>query len=146
MAVRISERGTRVGFKSPQIDFLETLDFVKGLWARLAYASHLRDDEGEYVHWGLIRCHGGDAARAAMREGHEAVYAELLRTSILKSASELQTSATSAGVKAGEYIERFRNHENLYIPTSMLKNTRRHFTSVVEGLRSLLQNAEHLDA
>lgn len=117
---------------------------MKGLWARLAYVAHLRDDKGEYMHWGLMRCHGDDSARSAIREVHEGVYAELLRTPVSQSLKELRTSALAAGQKSYDYIERFGADETDYVPTSMLKRTQRHFLTVVATLRTLLQHDESL--
>jgi len=146
LGVPISERRTTATFKTARTDLLESVGLVKGLWARLDYAARLRDQNGEYAHWGLMRCHGADTAQSAMREVHESVYAELLRTPISRSLRELTISATSMGQKSKDYIARFETGGFGYVPSSMLRGTQRHFATLVGGLRSLLQADEHPDA
>ena len=119
---------------------------VRGLWAKLAYVARLRDQKGEYQHWGLMRCHGSDQARSAMREVHEQVYAELLRSPFPRSLEELNLSAAWMRQSNRDYIERFDVIDTGYIPASMVKRTQRHFRALVEGLQTLLRASQHRGA
>ena len=67
-----------------------TLSAISGLLSRLAYMTSLRDEQGNYHHWGLARTHGDAAAAEAMRRAHMEVLAEVLRTPLSQLMREVE--------------------------------------------------------
>lgn len=67
-----------------------TLSAISGLLSRLAYISSLRDEQGNYRHWGLARTHGDAAAAEAMRRAHLDLLEEVLRTPLCQLMRELE--------------------------------------------------------
>ncbi len=76
-----------------------TLSAISGLLPRLAYMTCLRDEQGDYRHWGLERTHGAAAAAEAMRRAHLEVVAEVLRTPLSQLMREVEdTQQVALGV------------------------------------------------
>jgi hypothetical protein len=71
-----------------------TLSAIEGVLSRLAYVIRLRDENGEYRHWGLARIHGPAAASQAVRSAHSEVLSEVLRTPLSQLMKELDDRPT----------------------------------------------------
>ncbi|MGA2961130.1 MAG: hypothetical protein ABSD96_05610 [Candidatus Korobacteraceae bacterium] len=67
-----------------------TLSAIPGLLSRLAYITSLRDEKGNYRHWGLARTHGTAAATEAMCRAHLEVLTEVLRTPLPQLMREVE--------------------------------------------------------
>ena len=63
---------------------------------RLRYIAGLRNKDGKYEHWGLTRTHGDAAAQAAMRQAHQEIILELLRTPVRDLARQEALSSKAA--------------------------------------------------
>jgi len=51
---------------------LTTLEAVSGYLRKLEYLAGLREDKGEYSHWGFRKVHGETSARKAFNTAHRA--------------------------------------------------------------------------
>jgi hypothetical protein len=67
-----------------------TLSGIPGLLSRLAYITGLRDEEGNYRHWGLARMHGTAAAEDAMRRAHMELLTQMLRMPLVQLMREVE--------------------------------------------------------
>lgn len=67
-----------------------TLSGIPGLLSRLVYVIGLRDENGNYRHWGLARTHGTIAASEAMGRAHLELLTEVLRTPLPRLMQELE--------------------------------------------------------
>ncbi|MGH9649198.1 MAG: hypothetical protein ACRD3I_01880, partial [Terriglobales bacterium] len=66
-----------MAFLSASEDFLTTtLAALPGVWGKLQYLSGLRNEAGDYDHWGLTRLHGEAAVQRALGEAHRDVFLE----------------------------------------------------------------------
>ncbi|MBI3209334.1 MAG: hypothetical protein HYZ37_10605 [Candidatus Solibacter usitatus] len=67
-----------------------TLQQIPSLFGRLVYLSSLRDpNSGEYAHHGLAVKFGAEGAAAALRESHEAAFADWLQLGLEGQKREL---------------------------------------------------------
>lgn len=67
---------------SPEEDFVSrTLAHIPGIFGRLKYVAGLRDADGEYRHWGLIRSYG-EKAESVCRAAHEKLLLDILETPV----------------------------------------------------------------
>lgn len=63
-------------------DFVgSTLSSLPNKTARLQFVSKMKTPEG-YVHWGLAKLYGKDAAQSAVAEAHSQIFEEVLTTPI----------------------------------------------------------------
>ena len=67
-----------------------SLSAIPGLLSRLAYIASLRDEEGNYRHWGLARTHGSAAATEAMGRAHLEVLTKVLCTPLSQLMREVE--------------------------------------------------------
>ncbi len=122
-------------FLSAGEDFCyRTLAAVPGALPKLAYLARLRDQQGQYRHWGMNRTYGEKAAAAAMAEAHTQVWLEVLRTPIPKLFAQL--SAMDPGTRRAVLAE-LRNCQRLCHPVDLGGGALRHFNSVLLALEHL---------
>jgi hypothetical protein len=116
-------------------DFMKTLTRLPGLFGKICYLSALRNEAGEYEHWGLVRTHGSEAAVESMRTAHKIIFSEVLRSSLRKLCSEIE----AAGVQQMHAREELRADA---VPPGTGKAPRLHFNAVVEAVLALVE-AQH---
>src|SRR6266404_1688854 len=68
--------------KSAKDDIVRTLSCVPGLFGKLCYLAMLRNEGGDYEHWGLNKTHGAELASASMHTAHKIIFTEVLRSPI----------------------------------------------------------------
>ncbi len=85
-----------------------TLSAIPELLSRLAYITSLRDKEGTYCHWGLVRTHGSAAATEAMGHAHLEVLTKVLRTPLSQLMREVEDTS-----KSGSGRQRFCSRNRL---------------------------------
>jgi hypothetical protein len=76
--------------KSADEDLALTLDSVAGTLTRLEYLAGLLNGKGAYLHWGLERKHGANAAQLALMEAHQTLVAQVLRTPLHRLLQEVE--------------------------------------------------------
>ena len=114
-------------------DFVSrTLASLPGLLARLVYLGSLRDDAGDYRHWGMSKTFGQASASEALAQAHAEAWLEVLRTPIPALFAETQDS------EMGNEI--WRGQPEQLAPLNVSGGTQRHFNSILLAL-SLLSPA-----
>ena len=87
-----------------------TLPNLRGGLSKLVYLSSTRDyNTGEYHHDGLALEYGPEAAQRALAQCHEAVFQELLYTSLSGLVEELSAYIESTGAEKEKVLESWRH-------------------------------------
>lgn len=118
--------------KSAQDDIVKTLSFVPGLFGKICYLAALRNDSGEYDHWGFNKTHGAELATASMHTAHRIIFTEVLRLPVSRLCSEVENVS----------VERCRKDQELRthaIPQGTGKGPRLHFNAVVAAVSALAE-------
>lgn len=116
-------------------DFVgKTLASLPGLLARLVYLGSLRDDAGDYRHWGMSRTFGQRGASEALAQAHAETWLEVLRTPIPALLAETQDLEMGS--------ETWRGQPEKLTPSEVSAGTRRHFNSILLALSLLSQAAK----
>ena len=118
-------------FLSAYEDFVvRTLASLRGGLARLVYLGSLRNDSGDYCHWGMSRTFGQSRTSEALAQAHAEAWFEVLRTPIpALFAEDLEMGS-----------ETWRGQREKLTPPEVSGATKRHFNSVLLAL-SLLSRA-----
>ena len=124
-------------FMSPSDDFRNgTLSAVPGTLAKLEYLASLRQQDGDYFHWGLARIHGKETANEVIGAAHTDVFASVLRTPIRALWAEAASRAEEQNEAVGDYLREFAESGEALVPKE-LQGGVRHFRSVLLALCSL---------
>jgi hypothetical protein len=115
-----------------------TLGAFAGALEKLAYLASLRDEAGQYRHWGMSRTYGEQAA-AALAEAHTQVWIEVLRTPIPELLRQLGGMETTA--RAAVMVE-VKNYRRLSCPADLSGGAVRHFNSVLLALECLSRSLD----
>src|SRR3954463_9299031 len=79
-------------------DFIRTLNAVPGIVGQLCYIARLRNEDGGYDHWGLIKTHGPEQATDSIITAHKIIFREVLRAPMGRLCSEI-ASKENEGVR-----------------------------------------------
>ena len=120
---------------SAKNDVMRTLNFVPGLFGKICYLAALRNDSGEYEHWGFSRTHGAELASGSMHTAHRVIFTEVLRSPLLDLCSDLEP----AGV---EQCQKRPELQAQAVPAGTGKGPRLHFNAVVAAVSALVE-AQH---
>jgi|SRR5580698_3169346 hypothetical protein len=115
-----------------------TLRAIAGCLRKLEYVGGLRNQEGTYTHWGLVRVHGERTAEKALAEAHRELLSEVLSTPLRNLEQDAAESSELAGVPAKLYLERLTGRSSQLLPTNPGAGSARHLSSVLHALSSLL--------
>ncbi len=146
--VRLHRRGfvgesNHVALKSAVEDFESTtLCAIPGLLAKLHYIAGLHDGRGNYLHWGMGRTHGEEAAQRAIRASHAAVLTQVLRTPLRDLDEDLRRSASGRQLTAEAFLASLQKRARQALPERALPAAERHFNSVLDALSALLESPE----
>ncbi len=114
-------------------DFVvRTLAALPGLLARLVYLGSLRNDAGDYCHWGMARTFGASSTSEALAQAHSEAWLEVLRTPI--------PSLFAQDLELGS--ETWRGQREKLTPPEVSGGTKRHFNSILLALSLLSQAAK----
>jgi hypothetical protein len=116
-----------------------TLGAFPGPLEKLAYLARLRDEAGQYRHWGMSRTYGEQAAAAAMAEVHAQVWIEVLRTPVPELLRQLGRMGTTTRAAV---IEELKNYRRRSCPTELSGGAVRHFNSVLLALECLSRSLD----
>lgn len=119
-----------------------TLSAVPGVLGKLRYVAHLCNSSGGYLHWGLEKVHGRDAAEKAILSSQRTLVARILRTPLRDLADDLQRSATGAEMKDFEFLSILERPLRDDLPVQNFRASEKHFRSVLHILSALAQNRE----
>ncbi|MFZ0802259.1 MAG: hypothetical protein WBQ09_06025 [Terriglobales bacterium] len=115
-----------------------TLRAIAGCLRKLQYVAGLRNKEGTYTHWGLIRVHGDTTAEKAFAQAHRTLLSEVLSTPLRNLERDAEQSSELAGVPAKSYLEQLSGESSSLLPPSPGAGSERHLNSVLHALSSLL--------
>jgi hypothetical protein len=128
---------------APEDLWRHTISQIPTVFGRLVYLSSLRNDNtGQYEHHGFAQTYGSDAADRAMRESHEAAFAEWLSFDLLRQKSDLQEYFYSLGGELRRLVEvwlRLAPYRG-YVPTAVRVTDRALFQADLETLLQLFTN------
>jgi len=122
---------------SPAEDFSKTLSAIAGTLGKLRYLAGLRQGNGEYFHWGMVRRHGEANANRAIAQVHTDLFLVTLRTPIQTLWEETMSVAEGHSANLKEYLEELLEQRESLLPAQLEGGAERHFNSVLLGLCSL---------
>lgn len=128
--------------KNAKEDLAGTLDSVAGTLTRLEYLAGLLNADGAYLHWGLDRRHGKEAAQAALIEAHEELLARVLRTPLQELLREVESVAAPRGLTPSAYLEQLLRSVEHLLPSRQPAGARRHLGSALHALSRLTRQSE----
>ena len=120
---------------------IRTLKHLPGALARLLYLVTLRDDDGNYSHWGMARVFGDEASMQAAREAHKEAFNEILRTPLQKLWSELVNPVKGDAHVPEVQLRELATAGRRLIPEGCSEAAECHFSSVLHALRELGQSS-----
>jgi hypothetical protein len=113
-----------------------TLRGFAGIVAKLDYLSSVREGTS-YVHWGLARVYGQNAAQEALAQAHHFIFSEVLRTPLHDLVEDLEECSIRVGLTPSAYLKQLRNSSHKLVPGHPGCASARHFSSVLYALSSL---------
>jgi hypothetical protein len=119
-----------------------TIARIPGTWRKLQYLAGLRSDKGGYVHWGLERVHGSEAAQDAFQEVHKTLVKTILRTRLSTLQDDLEQSSEADAISPTSYASKLTGNLSQLLPSGSPREARLHLFSVLETL-SLLATHKH---
>lgn len=130
-----------MALRSPLEDFESTsLGAIPGLLGKLHYLAGLHDGRGGYSHWGMVRVHGEEAARRAIRTLHAAVLAQVLRAPLRVLDEDLKGSASSAQTTSAEFLLSLKQLGPQVLPERPVEASEKHLMAVLHALSVLVAN------
>jgi hypothetical protein len=127
-----------MAFLSAQDDFRKnTLEALPNSLKRLDYLAQLRENAGDFSHWGLERVHGKEEAQQAMRLAFERLLAEILRIPVKQlwhDAQGLESEDAALLRHLGERLQRLVTKEEL---RRLPRTKQLHLRSVLAALQEL---------
>ncbi len=125
--------------KSALEDFeANTLRMVPGLLGRLFYVGSLRDEEGQYSHWGLVKVYGDEAAQRAIRTSHQVLLAETLKKPLAALLKDAPASCAKDLLTEKELLAGLAQSP----PKPLSPAARAHLRSVLSALLALVENRD----
>lgn len=117
---------------------IRTLKHLPGVLSRLLYLVTLRDDEGNYRHWGMARVFGDDASMQAAREAHKEAFNEVLRKPLHELWTELANPEKPEA--AEDQLRELSVAGRNLVPAGCSEAAEYHFSSVLHALHELAQS------
>ncbi len=129
--------------KSASEDFeANTLGAVPGLLGRLSYVGRLRDGDatgkGRYVHWGLAKVYGEDAAQCAIRASHRALLSNVLKKPLAVLLKDVPASCSNWHVTEKEFLASLAHCP----PKPLSPAALAHLRSVLSALSALVESRD----
>jgi hypothetical protein len=121
---------------SAKNDFVRTLNAVPGLVAKLCYIARLRNEDGEYAHWGLTRTHGAEEAAESIMTAHKIIFREALRSPLDRLCSEIDKKENEE--ERQDLLRNFQGLGRTAVPSDAGKASRLHFSALVEAVSALV--------
>jgi hypothetical protein len=115
-----------------------TLRAIAGCLRKLEYVGGLRNKDGTYTHWGLVRVHGEGTAEKALTQAHRALLSQVLSTPLRNLERDVAQSSELAGIPVKMYLERLSGGSSQLLPPNPGAGSERHLSSVLHALASLL--------
>jgi hypothetical protein len=137
----VSGKRNNMTLKSVREDLqTRTLSAISGALGKLLYLAGLRQEDGSYSHWGLSRVHGEESAQRALGEAHKTALSAVLRTPISQLQADVEESSNAKEVSQEKFVDELQKNEAQLLPPSPGAGSRRHLSSVLQALSSLVKN------
>ena len=114
-----------------------TLRAVVGRLEQLQYLSSLRSAGGTYLHWGLQRLYGEQAAQEALIQAHHSILAGILATPLRELLEDLEECSAQAGLSSRNYLKKLLGCSVDLLPVNLGSGSAEHFNSVLYALSNL---------
>jgi hypothetical protein len=138
MLCSVFRKRNKMARKTVLDDFMGlTLPAVPGAWGKLRYMASLRQEDGRYEHWGLVRLYGDGAVQRALREAHRAVFLQVLRTPLKELLRDAELSATETEMGVKPFLDELARDARLLSPEDQGGGSEAHFNSVLQALSAL---------
>jgi hypothetical protein len=125
--------------KSALEDFeANTLRMVPGLLGRLFYVGSLRDEDGQYSHWGLVKVYGDEAAQRAIRTSHRVLLSETLKKPLAVLLQDAPASCAKDHLTEKELLAKLAQAP----PKPLSPAARAHLRSVLSALLALVESRD----
>lgn len=125
--------------KSALEDFeANTLRVVPGLLGRLSYVGRLRDEEGQYGHWGLAKVYGDDAAQHAIGTSHRVLLSEILKKPLAVLLKDVPACCMKEHLTEKEFLATLAQSP----PKPLSPAARAHLRSVLSALSALVESRD----
>jgi hypothetical protein len=118
-----------------------TLASVPGVFGKLDYIAGLRDENGQYQHWGLARVYGEEAAQQAIAEAHRTLFLQLLRMPLRDLVKDLPDAEAARKKGLRPFLEDVKSRSDRFIPADLGGGSARHFNSVIDSLLALVKRS-----
>jgi hypothetical protein len=123
---------------SPFSDFTDnTLNAVPGMLGKLEYVAGLRQQNGNYFHWGMARRHGERTANEAIAAAHGKIFRALLHIPLQTLWEEVCRLSGERGSSATEFMKELLGYKEGLLPLQLNGGSKRQFNSVLAALSSL---------
>ena len=119
-----------------------TLAALPGTLAKLEYVASLRQENGEYCHWGLARVHGEKSAERAISEAHTKLFVLALRMPIAQLWEEVTRMAAERRTRPRALVQDLCRQEVALLPSDLAGGCQHHFNSVLVALEYLANGLE----
>lgn len=138
MLCSVFRKRNKMARKTVLDDFMGlTLPAVPGVWGKLRYIASLRQEDGRYEHWGLVRLYGDPAVQRALGEAHRGVFLQVLRTPLKELLKDAELSAAESDLGVKTFLAELRRDVTLLSPDDQGGGSEAHFNSVLEALAAL---------
>jgi hypothetical protein len=125
-----------MGLRSAVEDFTSTtLACLTGPLRRLEYIAQLRNENGDYEHWGMSRVHGLAAAQSGITQAHSDVLRMVLRTPLSQLFEECRRGDDGIPPPGDSSLRQL-------LPEDLSGGSELHLKSILIALQSLADAAE----
>jgi len=118
-----------------------TLASVPGLFGKLDYIAGLRDENGRYQHWGVVRVYGEEAAQQAIADAHRVLFLQLLRMSLRDLLKDLPEAEAARKMGLRAFLEDVKSRSDRFLPPDLGGGSAQHFESVINSLLALVKRS-----
>lgn len=116
-----------------------SLSALQGTLVKLVYLAGLRNDVGEYTHWGMARAYGQETAKKAMAEAHSRIFNESLCAPLRDLAEQACKTARAQGISTEEYIRQLAERRERLVPRATRGGSAKHLDAVLLALEKIAQ-------
>ena len=108
---------------------------LRSLWAKLAYLAALRDESGDYHHWGMEQKYGREPALEAIRTLHRQVTNQLLRQPTAEVWQELTAELREPALTDVDYDGLLDKGKEL-LPAGSTRAAKEHFMLLIHVMQA----------
>jgi hypothetical protein len=122
----------------------KTLPALPGVLGKLRYVSGLRQADGRYEHWGLVRVYGEQAVQQVLGDKHRDLMMQVLRLPLRELVADAIECAEHEEASPADYVALLTEDAKKLIPENVGGGSAHHFRTVLQTLSGLIRS--HKDA